>query len=100
MIERNVGDIITHDSDTYRGKRLWRIISFNARHIEVEVVKHNFSTVEVGRLMRKMNNYKYILYQPANPNHVTVSSLDYMQSTSLTLEDKQIIKEYLDDKAA
>ena len=33
--------------------------------------------------------------QPANPNIVTVSSLDYMTSTTLSQEDKEIIKEYL-----
>ena len=33
--------------------------------------------------------------QPANPNHVTVSSLDYTTSTTLSQEDKEIIKEYL-----
>ena len=33
--------------------------------------------------------------QAANPNHIRVSSLDYMQSTTLTEEDKKIIKEYL-----
>lgn len=42
----------------------------------------------------------FTLLEPANPNHITVSSLDYMTSTTLTQEDKDIIKEYLHDKAA
>lgn len=36
------------------------------------------------------------LKQAANPNHITVSSLDYIDSTELTDEDKEIIKEHLE----
>ena len=99
MIERNVGDIITHDSDRHRGNRVWRILAIGGRTLSVKVVKHECSGM-VGRSTTKHNNSQYILYKPANPNHITVSSLDYMQSPTLTQEDKEIIKEYLDDKAA
>ena len=36
------------------------------------------------------------LITPANPNLITVSSLDYMMSTTLTDEDKLIIMEHLE----
>lgn len=100
MIERNVGDIITHDSHKFRGVRLWEIISFTARTMQVRVVQHEMSRVDVGRLMTKMNNSSYILYREANPNHITVQASTFKDEDGLTQEDKQIIKEYLDDKAA
>ena len=99
MIERNVGDIITYDSDHHRGIRVWKILAISNRTLFVEVVKHECSHM-IGRDVTKDNNSHYILVQPANPNHITVSSLDYITSTTLSQEDKEIIKEYLDDKAA
>ena len=99
MIERNVGDIITHDSDAHRGIRMWKILDMRRHILYVKVINHECPSM-VGHNTTKANTDRYILATPANPNHVAVSSLDYMQSTSLTLEDKRIIKEYLDDKAA
>ena len=38
---------------------------------------------------------QFTLQSEANPNLITVSSLDYMSSTTLTDEDKEMIKEHL-----
>lgn len=99
MIERNVGDIITH-AGCYKGLRLWRIVEVGSRMLEVEVVKHEMPRVLVGQRMRKFNSNCYILVTPSNPHLTTVLASNYMDDDSLTEEDKEIIKEYLYDKAA
>lgn len=61
------------------------VISFNRRKNHVTLVGY------AG--LHYVNSLR--LAKPANPNHITVSSLDYMTSTTLTDEDKETIKEYL-----
>ena len=99
MIERNIGDIITHDSTSHHGIRLWKIIDIRRHSLSVRIVKHECPSM-IGRRVSKMNTYAYILYQAANPNLTTVLASNYMDDDSLTEEDKEIIKEYLYDKAA
>ena len=43
---------------------------------------------------------RLMLFTAANPDLITVSSLDYMTNKELSEEDKLIIKEALDDQAA
>ena len=95
MAKFNIGDHITPDNvlkgvNVYEITEVWgrvRVIEFGQgcnRHV-------NF----VGALVSRDIDDLYILHKEANPNLITVSSLDYNDSTTLSQEDKEIIKEYL-----
>ena len=94
------GAIVTLNENDYRagfskGDKL-RVLAFYYPKSLIAVVRQGSNRVrgvwiKLGAVTLSNNT---------TTNRITVRSLDYMQSTSLTLEDKQIIKEYLDDKAA
>ena len=92
-----VGDYIT-PRNRYKGKRVYLILEVKEYGYDLEVIEH--SIVPIGAKVYRYHSPVYIRHQVDNPNHVTVQASTFKDEDELTQEDKQIIKEYLDDKAA
>ena len=89
MAQFKVGDVLIYDKGLHEGTE-YEVTAVERNHYEITredyCGTHSISTLE-GLLILKI---------PANPNHITLSSLDYMTSTEITQEDKEIIKEHLE----
>ena len=92
-----VGDYIT-PRNHHKGNRVYRILEVEAHGYSLVVVEHDREYI--GAKVYRYFSPIYIRHQAANPNHVTVQASTFKDEDGLTQEDKQIIKEYLDDKAA
>lgn len=96
MVKFNVGDRVIMLSTSQYAET-----SYNPQGIEgtITVYASNHEQYQVdwdnGCSNGGYYNTDIGLVVPSNPNFITVSSLDYMTSTTLSQEDKEIIKEYL-----
>ena len=85
MNEFKVGDKVIRVEGTH----------MNMREGDKNVVSDLHSNGTHVQLCGRFGWHKMSSLAHDNPNLITVSSLDYNDSTTLTQEDKQIIKEYL-----
>ena len=95
MPKFNVGDRFTRIGATYP---VWEVTSVEGNEMyRVDLVINARGEDERRDLFKHELNYSaFTIAAQANPNLITVSSLDYMTSTTLTDEDKEIIKEAID----
>ena len=94
MPKFNVGDRFTRRGATYP---MWEVTSVEGNEVyRIDIVINSRGEPERRDLFKHMLNYSdFTIVAQGNPNLITVSSLDYMTSTTLTDEDKEIIKEHL-----
>ena len=96
MDKFKVGDVI--ESINSKGSYTCEVMSASSNGLySLKVITHSQPTI-IGYSFFQDNETVDRIFEvvtPTNPNHVMVSSLDYMTSTTLTKEDKDIIKGYL-----
>lgn len=89
MPKFNVGDVLCYPDGAHGGIN-YKVTEITEGYYKLERVGYT------GSHRVNMIDSMLILETPANPNLITVSSLDYMSSTTLTDEDKLIIMEHLE----
>lgn len=97
MSKFKVGDELRYRD--WLGENVWevsRVDEGDSRYKVTCIFRDGELCDEANTLSFTFVDKYFTLLEPANPNHITVSSLDYMDSTTLTDEDKNIIKEYLE----
>lgn len=99
MSRFNVGDHIT-PNNSLKGVNVYEVTTEEGVLRVIRYGQDNLSANRVGSYVHRAVGSLYILHKAANPNLITVQASTFKDEDGLTQEDKQIIKEHLDDKAA
>ena len=94
MLDLNVGDVFKRNVTKYPQ---WEVTAVRGREVKVTLlIDSTGMACKVNQGYHHISSEGFTIVTPANPNLITVSSLDYMSSTTLTDEDKLIIMEHLE----
>ena len=97
MLELNVGDVFKRRHQAHPQWKVTEIGTLSDGAVRVSlVVDSGGKSCECDQGYHCIHSTGFHIVEVANPNLITVSSLDYLDSTTLTDEDKLIIMEHLE----